>query len=116
MKGGTFYESWHKKEANIWEGTGTWLDEGDTIFQEKITLFTSDSGTYYQVKASREHSVAFYLINIENPSDSLDFVNEANDFPQHIVYYRLSKDSMHVRIYGDNHGEFQEEHFYFSRR
>lgn len=98
-----FYESWHWSDDH-WEGTGSTVEQGDTLMIEQISVFAEKGSIYYGANTgSDEGRIDFRLAH-----DTLGiyiFRNPEHDFPNEIGYETFGPDSMRAWI-GGTQGQF----------
>lgn len=91
-------ENWQKKSDSEYIGLGFTLQNGDTIWQERIRLIKSDNGWNFEAIGKGETSpTIFKLTRIEK--ESFVSENEQNEFPKKIYYYK-NKDDLNAIISG----------------
>ena len=111
---GTTYESWQMINDSFWQGQDYRVTGIDTVVMEKLSLEITDDGVFY-VPVVPHNEGAVYFKMIEQSPNKVIFENPAHDFPQRIIYMKISNDSLHARIEGINEGEESAVDFYFSR-
>jgi len=95
-EGKTTYESWSKKDASNYQGTGFTLQNTDTISMEDMALVKSLDNWHLEVIAPGEsEKTLFKLIKIEEGNFIAE--NQANEFPK-IIEYKLSGDTLKALI------------------
>ncbi len=111
-KEATFKELWKKKNDSSFVGESFVIVEKDTVFYEKIDLFESTDSLFYKVSVkdqNKEKPVSFYMT--KSNENELTFENPKHDFPNKIVYTKITKDSLVATIYGKKGGKEMSETF-----
>ena len=111
---GITFESWKIINDNFWEGKAFRLAVNDTVILEKLSLVNIDDNIFY-VPVVPHNPGSVYFRMIEQSDDKVVFVNPEHDFPQTIIYRKISDDSLHARIEGMNEGVELGLDFYFRR-
>jgi len=111
-KEATFKEIWKTKNDSSFVGESFVIVEKDTVFYEKIDLFESNDSLSYKVSVkdqNKEKPVSFYLTKSDDKE--LTFENPKHDFPNKIVYTKITNDSLVAVIYGKKDGKVMKETF-----
>jgi hypothetical protein len=111
---GMMFENWKVINDTFWEGKAFRLAANDTIILEKLSLVIINDNLFY-VPVVSHNSGPIYFRMIEQSKDKAVFVNPEHDFPQTIIYRKISGDSLHARIEGLNEGVESSVDFYFKR-
>jgi hypothetical protein len=111
---GVMFEDWKVINDNFWEGKSFRLAANDTIILEKLSLVVLDDNVFYVPVVSHNPAPVYFRM-IEQSKDKAVFVNPEHDFPQTIIYRKISDDSLHARIEGMNKGVESGVDFYFKR-
>jgi hypothetical protein len=109
---GTLYESWVVDNDSVFSGRSYFIRQRDTVSSEAIKLLQLKDSIYYVpvVKNQNEgRPVKFKLVSYD--SVTLTFENLSHDFPQKIVYQKVSPDSLVAEISGLVKGEQRTEKF-----
>lgn len=113
----SFTETWTKKNAQLWSGTGTWRENDSISYKEKLSLRYNGKDWVYTALApdqNNEQSVDFMLsLFIDS---SWVFVNPKHDFPNKIVYQLLSPKKMKVDVTGIEKGKPRSLSFSFIKK
>ena len=107
-----YFENWIENESGNFEGTSYVIAKQDTVFFEKIQLFTSDTGIYYAVSVRNQNdanAIHFKLISCSN--NIYSFENKKHDFPQQINYQFKAPDTLNAWIEGIVDGKTKKESF-----
>jgi len=111
---GTMFEDWKVANDTLWQGKAFRLTEGDTLIIERLSLeIMRDEIFYVPVVPHNEGAVYFRMI--EQSPEKVVFENPEHDFPQRIIYMKISDDSLHARIEGINEGVDSAVDFYYKR-
>jgi hypothetical protein len=111
---GIMYENWKMINDTLMKGKVYRLMEADTVVMEQLSLEIIDGDIFY-VPVVPHNKGAVYFKLIEQPGDKSIFENPEHDFPQRIIYSKISGDSLHARIEGMNKGIESGRDFYFKR-
>ncbi len=111
---GVVCETW-KKSSKGFEGKGEWIEDGDRVVTEKLSVIHSDSGDYYvALPIGAHHPTSFKIEEIS--ASQLKAVNRLHDFPQ-VIQYRLSNDTVYIQLEGfDMNEEPVVEDFFLVRK
>jgi hypothetical protein len=80
-----FYENWSGSGDSALNGNGYQVVDGDTIFEEMLSIKRAGDNWSYFVRYGTEET-RFFLSN--TPGDSLVFENPDNEFPKRITYIK----------------------------
>lgn len=110
---GTLYEEWKKLNDSTYVGHAFAISaEGDTTFSENAEITEMNGLITYSVTVNDDESTDFTLVDSEGEAV---FENVNHDFPQRIIYKKLSKDSLYARIEGTVDGEEQFEEYRYGK-
>ncbi len=113
---GTTFEIWKKENDTLFSGKSFLIKDVDTLFLEKLELSQKGNELLYiaTVKGqNNDRPVAFKFTGITK--GEFNFVNNAHDFPSHIIYKNPQPDFLCVRIEGKKNGKNLKEDFNFLR-
>ena len=96
LKGRVVDEQWMKSNGNMMMGMSRTVKEGKTLEYEFIRIVQNADSIYYVAKPSGQEGASFRLMKLE--TNTIVFENRAHDFPQRIIYHRVSQDSLIARI------------------
>ena len=111
---GTTYESWRMVNDTLWKGKGYRVTGTDTVVLERLSLEVINGEVFY-VPVVPHNEGAVYFKMTEQSEDKVIFENPEHDFPQRIIYLRISNDSLHVKIEGLDKGVESNVDFYFRK-
>ncbi len=106
-------EQWMKPRGSLMAGSGRTVTPGKPTFIEFLEIQAADSGIYYVARPGGGKPVPFKLVSAAD--GSWIFENPLHDFPQRIMYRKLSADSMKARIEGMMNGTLGGRDFNFRR-
>lgn len=108
-------ETWTRVNDKLMKGDAYVLAGTDTVFRESLKLMAmNDSLIYYVVFIHGvPDSTSFILKKYEN--NEAVFENPEHDFPQRIVYKKVSEDSVYAYIEGETDKGLQREEFPYKR-
>ena len=114
---GTITEEWMKPSDSQWQGVSYLIAPGgDTPFRERIRLDYSGDHLYYRPAVSNQNQGEAVSFAEKSFSDSLVvFENLQHDFPQRIIYKRISDTSILAAIEGESNGAAKREEFAYTR-
>jgi len=111
-----FTETWQKENDSTFIGRGFGVENGDTIFREKLELAERNEKVFY-VATVNEHlagkPTTFALV--KDSVNAWIFENPKHDFPQRIIYKQTSENTLHARVEGTVSGKLQGEEFNMHR-
>jgi len=117
MTNSNYTESWKWENDSVLAGRAFSIEEGDTIFHEKIRLYKSGEDYVYEPSFIRsDTTVSTAFIKTSAGFDTLIFENPQNDFPQIIFYERAGSDSLHVYIEGTGNDGAQSRRYFNMKR
>ena len=109
---GNIYESWKKLNDSLLVGRSYRVAGSDTITSENISLVELNGEVNYIPTVTDQNKglpVKFKLTSISQ--DKLVFENLTHDFPQRILYQRVTADSLVAEISGTMNGTQQSQRF-----
>lgn len=113
---GRFVEQWEQENDSVYAGKSFFIAENDTTFAEYIQL-TEDHGKLKYIVSVKgqngEEPVAFTLTQASDRQ--LVFENPQHDFPDKIIYRKISADSVVAEISGLQNGRPSAEVFPLER-
>lgn len=95
-------EHWMKPSGGTMIGMSRTVAGGKTREHEFLLIGEREDGVYYIASPSGQKETSFKLVTLAD--DEAVFENPEHDFPQRIIYRRLSPDSLHARIEGMSKG------------
>lgn len=114
MRGRIVTEHWMKPSGKMIMGTSHSVKDGKTYEYEFIRLVENDAGTIeYIARPSGQEGASFALIELDERKAV--FENLQHDFPQRIIYSRISSDSLVARIEGVKDGKLRVVDFSYRR-
>ena len=93
--GQTSFESWWQTASGKWKGIGVTIQEGDTVFVEKLKLEASEGKLYYVAEVDHNDEPTYFKIDLLK-ENRLICVNPQHDFPQKIEYQRKGSELIAV--------------------
>jgi catechol 2,3-dioxygenase-like lactoylglutathione lyase family enzyme len=106
-------ERWSAVAQGSMTGESRTRRDGVERESEKLRLFMSGDTLVYEATPSRQAMTRFGSLNTTGAE--ITFANPAHDFPQRIVYRRVSADSIVARIEGDRDGRRGPVAFAYAR-
>lgn len=98
-------ERWEKSGSHQWKAIGWTLQNGDTLFKEKMVILETDSGWYYKAHPAIAQRPTFFKIQTITDTGFVA-VNPKHDYPQSIHYHF---EKTHLRITIQGRPNFEEE-------
>lgn len=112
--GRTVSEQWMKPLGNVMLGTSRTVKNGKTVAFEFIRLEQSQDGVIrFIARPSDQPEAVFTLILLQG--QKAVFENPGHDFPQRIIYERITADSLVARIEGTLNGKERRSDFPYRR-
>lgn len=110
---GTLYERWVKLNDSTYDGHAFAISiDGDTTFSENAKVILRKGQIIYSVTVNNEETTDFTLVDIE---EQAVFENINHDYPQRIIYKKMSSDSLFARIEGTVDGKEAYEDFRYGK-
>lgn len=114
---GRFTESWEQANDSVYAGKSFFIAEKDTTFAEYIQLTEDNGKLKYIVSVKGQNGEEPVAFTLTQASDSqLVFENPQHDFPDKIIYRKISADSVVAEISGLQNGRPSAEVFPLERR
>ncbi|HRO44147.1 MAG TPA: DUF6265 family protein [Flavipsychrobacter sp.] len=115
---GTITEEWNKSSDSQWYGVSFMVStQGDTPFRESIKLNYNNDQLTYSPMVSNQNDAKEISFAEKSFSDSMVvFENLNHDFPQRIIYRKISDTSILAAIEGVQNGQTKSEEFAYSKR
>lgn len=103
---GNLFESWKKINDSIYNGESYFIKGKDTLHYEKIQMKQKGEELFYisTISGQNNDKPITFIFN-DTVSKQLVFENPQNDYPQKIVYSKITKDSIIIRISGIQQGK-----------
>lgn len=115
---GRFTESWEEENDSVYAGKSFFITAAkDTTFAEYIQLTEDDGKLKYIVSVKGQNGEEPVAFTLTQASDrQLVFENPQHDFPDKIIYRKISADSVVAEISGLQNGRPSAEVFPLERR
>jgi len=110
---GVTEEQWMKPSGGTMIGMGRTVRGGKTTEYEFLQIREVNGKLAYVAKPSGQAEATFPVVSIS--ADAVTFENPAHDFPQRIIYKRLSETSVTARIEGTMNGQARGVDFPYGR-
>ena len=116
--GGAIIEEWAKSSDSLWQGVSYAVSHyGDTQFAENIKLNYVNDQLVYLPTVSDQNENKEVSFAEKSFSDSLVvFENMDHDFPQRIIYKKISDTSILAAIEGIQNGQSRREEFAYIKK
>lgn len=110
----TVEETWTSNVGGVMLGVSRTMRGDKTVFFEFLRIEKrADGATYYVAQPRGNPPTDFKLTSAEG--GTVTFENPSHDFPQKIVYERVSDDTLRARISGPRNGKDASESWEFQR-
>jgi len=109
---GILYERWKQTNDSLLSGKSFFLRDKDTVVLETIALKQDRQGLWYIPTVRNQNdgkAVPFRLTEVT--ASRMVFENPEHDFPQKIMYNRISADSLVAEISGTINGTMKQQRF-----
>ncbi|HLA55932.1 MAG TPA: DUF6265 family protein [Flavobacterium sp.] len=109
---GNLSEIWKKENDSVYRGESYFVKAKDTLHFETISLTQSGDVVYYTPTVMGQNGdkpVAFKMISMTDKQ--MVFENPAHDYPQKIVYTKITNDSLVASISGIQQGKPSAEQY-----
>jgi hypothetical protein len=115
---GTISEEWEKVNDSLYSGFSIMVTpKGDTVFIEDIKLTGNAEGLCYMPTVSNQNKGEEVRFKEKTATgDEIVFENPAHDFPQRIIYRKLSDSTIVASIEGEQNGKMRKEEFSYKRK
>jgi len=108
------FEEWKKENDTLMISISYYVQNGDTANAENVRLEKIGNEIFYiPTVEHNEGPVKFRLTSLIK--NKAVFENPLHDFPQKIIYEKLSSDSLHASIEGIVEGKTKVIDYYFKR-
>lgn len=115
---GKITEKWDwNKSAELKGSSYSVSHSGDSVLQETISLYQSDGEIFYTPTGYQEgnrSTVPFRLVSVNQ--NTFTFENKDHDFPQRIIYRKISDHEMLAWIEGEVNGKLTKIEFPYKRQ
>lgn len=101
-----FTETWVKETDSSYKAQSYIIADKDTVFFEHVLLEVANDSLFYRVYERKEklsQAVSFYATKIDK--NEIVFENPKHDFPNKIIYSKITRDSIVACIYGSKKTE-----------
>lgn len=117
MPEGTIVEEWKSLNDSVFSARSFFVSGKDTSFGETITLEQKGAALFYIPVVKDQNGGKPVTFRLTSPAgDELAFENPEHDFPQKIVYKKLTEDSLLTEVSGRMQGKFHAEKLPMTRR
>jgi hypothetical protein len=106
MPEGRLSEKWEKINDSLYKGQSFFIKDKDTLHYETINFYQKNGKLIYEPTVKGQNNDASVSFKLTKITDSLlVFENPAHDYPQKIVYRRITDDSLAAEISGKQQGK-----------
>lgn len=114
---GTFTENWVWINDTLMKGAGYFVtSDNDTTFREALSIENKNDTLYYVAAVAHNGDIPTKFKAVSISDKEMIFENKEHDFPQQIIYTRLSEKNMVAMITGMQNGKERTEKFELSRK
>lgn len=109
---GDLLETWKKVNDSVYDGESYFIKGKDTLHFEKIQMKQKGEALYYitTIKGQNNNKPVTFKYN-DTIEKQLVFENPKHDYPQKIMYSKITKDSIIIQISGIQQGKPSTERF-----
>ncbi len=109
---GTLTENWKKENDSTFLGQSYFIKAKDTLHNESIELKQVDENVFYipTVMGQNNDEPVSFKLTLSNEKQ-LVFENSKHDYPQKIVYSKITNDSIVATISGIQQGKSSQESY-----
>jgi hypothetical protein len=116
-KNGILVENWRIENDSLYAGSAYFVKGLDTLHQEKMRLFPEKNRLCYEATVQQQNNNQPILFHQDTSQQNmLTFTNPQHNYPQKIVYKKISADSIVVTISGTQEGKASSETYGMQRR
>ena len=115
---GELTERWKKENDSLFLGESYFVKKGiDTAFAEHVKLWESNGKLTYTAKVANQNDSEAVDFEMTSSTDNqIIFENPKHDYPNKIVYNKISNDSLVAEIFGIQKGKPASEKFAMKKR
>lgn len=115
-KEGNLSEFWTKANDSTLLGESYFVIGKDTVFGEKVELKQRGNDFIYEARVAKQNDEKPVPFKLTSSSENeMIFENPAHDYPNKIVYQKVSNDSLVAEIFGTKDGKIKSEVFKMKR-
>ena len=109
---GNLSETWTKENDSVFKGQTYFIKGKDTLHNESITLTQKGEDLIYSptVQGQNNNKAIDFKLTVST-ANQLSFENKAHDYPQKIVYTKVTNDSIVAEISGIQQGKASSEKY-----
>jgi len=109
---GNLSETWTKENDSVFKGQTYFIKGKDTLHNESIMLTQKGEDLVYSptVKGQNNDKAIDFKLTVST-TNQLSFENKAHDYPQKIVYTKVTNDSIVAEISGIQQGKASSEKY-----
>jgi hypothetical protein len=106
IKESIFIETWEKVNDSLFSGQSYFIEGGDTVSRETISLQLQDTSVFYipLVEGQNDNKPVYFKLTFSDNTYAV-FENPGHDFPQKITYQLRNGDSLIATISGLQEGK-----------
>jgi hypothetical protein len=111
------YENWVRLDDSTYAGTAYTISDNDTTFSETLYIRFKEGEIYYvaSIPTQNEGKPASFVLRT-GQNDQMQFYNPDHDFPQRIIYNRISDTIINARVEGKVKGKLIQHNFKMHKR
>ncbi len=113
-KAGKYHEKWYEQDDTKFYGEAWLINEGDTLFSEKLSLELINDTLFYLAKFPNGYLAKFRSDTIGKGYFQLHLPE--NDFPSIIRYEKMSQNEFVAILKGEENGDNKTEVLEFERQ
>lgn len=118
MPEGVLTETWTKANDSTFTGKTLFINEKDTIHAEEIVLTQKGETLLYipTVKGQNDNKPVEFKMTESKTKNEFAFENPAHDYPQKIVYKKVSNTNLVATISGKQQGKPSSESYPMTKK
>ena len=114
---GTVTEIWTKENDSTFSGKSYFVKEKDTIHLETIVLSQKiENLLYIPTVAGQNNDEPVTFKSTLEADNTFTFENPTHDYPQKIIYKKISNDRLIATISGKQHGKQTQESYSMTKK
>lgn len=118
MPDGILTETWTKANDSSYTGKTLFIKDKDTLHSEEIVLIQKGETLLYipTVKGQNDNKPVEFKMTESKTENEFAFENPAHDYPQKIVYKKVSDTNLVATISGKQQGKASSESYSMSKK
>lgn len=114
---GILTETWAKENDSTFSGSSYFIKEKDTLHSEQIVLTQKEDNLLYIPTVTGQNNDEPVTFTMASEADNVfSFENPAHDYPQKIIYKKLSATTLLATISGKQQGKQSQESYAMTKK